>query len=351
MNLPGIMSPELLMHPEVQKLLNQYGVSPEDATSAAQGANPNLFINNQQAFEKHPLMAGLIEHGLEGLAFTKPGATIGENLSNIALSLPAAQAARAEKFNNMLTMPFAEAQTVANLKGTAIDQNYKMAQAARDQALVKHYADMDDWHQTANDIRQGQVNMQSEFHKYASDQAVMKELDKFPLDDKGNAALKDLVDSHGGHVSDVPQDSIAQLVSEAHQRQQDALEAGKKTRAQIGATRTTNSTSSNNKIDPAETALYETAFKSADSELSNYDKELANGTATNDNGSLVVKGTPEAVAQRQKYQAARDAAWQKWQDGLRLSQPGSGMTITKKSKTTSSTKAIKTFDPSTGNIR
>jgi hypothetical protein len=106
MNLPGVMSPETLMHPETQALLSQYGVSPEQATEAAQTANPNLFIQNPQAFQKHPVLAGLVERGLEGAAFTQGSRTWGEGISNVAQGLLNAQGARADKYKQSVNDAF-----------------------------------------------------------------------------------------------------------------------------------------------------------------------------------------------------------------------------------------------------
>ena len=143
MNMPGVMSPEVLQHPAVQQLLSQYGVSPEQANDAAQSASPNLFITNPAAYQKHPVLAGMIERGLEGAAFTKGSHTIGEGISNIAQGVLDSNAARAEKYNNQLMMPFAQAQQVAGLKSISDEQAFKVAQAKHYQDLEDHYQDMD----------------------------------------------------------------------------------------------------------------------------------------------------------------------------------------------------------------
>src|ERR1700744_539716 len=59
---PGVMDYDTLQSPEVQKLLGQYGVHPTDTPP-----DPNLFVHNPEAFVKHPVLAGLLEHGLRGI--------------------------------------------------------------------------------------------------------------------------------------------------------------------------------------------------------------------------------------------------------------------------------------------
>lgn len=156
MNMPGVMSPDVLMHPAVQQLLSQYGVSPEQATAAAQGASPNLFITNPAAYQKHPVLSGLLERGLEGAAFTKGSHTWGEGISNVAQGMLDANGARADKYNNQLMMPFAQASQVAGLQNTNDEQKFKVAQAQHYQDLEDHYQNMD---QTNQMYKEGLIDM------------------------------------------------------------------------------------------------------------------------------------------------------------------------------------------------
>ena len=139
MNLPGVMSADVLMHPEVQKLLGQYGITPEQIQGTVQNASPNLFMNNPNFNSQHPALSRGIEGALEGAAFTKGSNTWGEGISNVAQGLLAAKGARAEKYNNQLMMPFEQAQQVAGLQNVSVEQKLKQAQAAYDQSHASYW--------------------------------------------------------------------------------------------------------------------------------------------------------------------------------------------------------------------
>ena len=128
-NMPGIMSPDVLMHPAVQQLLGQYGVTPEQLQGTVQSASPDLFITNPAAHANHPVLSGMVERALEGLAFTHGSRTVGEGLSNVAQGMLEAQQARAEKYNNQLMMPFAQASQVAQLQNIQTHQQFEDASA------------------------------------------------------------------------------------------------------------------------------------------------------------------------------------------------------------------------------
>ena len=179
-NQPGFMSAEVLQHPVVQALLGQMGQSPESIRHAIQNASPDLFITDPAAHANHPVLSGMVERALEGLAFTHGGNTVGESLSNIAQGMLTAQQARAEKYNNQLMMPFVQAQQVANLQGTDLHQKYEDAEAKRANAQAEMYNQMPEYRQGLLDLR-----TQQESDK-ASYQAGMNHL-KLQLDPRFSA--------------------------------------------------------------------------------------------------------------------------------------------------------------------
>lgn len=233
MNLPGVMSPEVLQHPVVQQLLSQYGVSPEQANSTAQSASPDLFVDNA-ATARHPVMAGLLERGLEGLTFTHGSNTPGEAMTNIAQGLLNAKAARADKYNNQLMMPFAQAQQVAGLKGEAARQQFEAAQAARDQALVKHYADMDDTRQFIAE-QSGQWHQQQEANRAMANHIRLLSDKRFSsLTPEQESDFNNEISQAGGlgKISDETFEKYAQMGA---QNLFNAQEKGKNTRAAMSA--------------------------------------------------------------------------------------------------------------------
>lgn len=131
---PGAMDPATLQDPNVQAMLGQYGVHPTTAPP-----DPNLFIHNPQAFQNHPVIAGLLEHGLEGLAYAHPGQNFLQSLIGGVQGMQEAGAARGQQVNAQTMAPILQAQQIASLQhmgdqhneSTAV-QNYHdiMGQAA-----------------------------------------------------------------------------------------------------------------------------------------------------------------------------------------------------------------------------
>ena len=179
-NMPGMMDSSTLMNPAVQAILSQYGQSPESVQRTVQNASPDLFITNPAAHANHPVLSGMVERALEGLAFTHGGNTVGESLSNIAQGMLTARQARAEKYNNQLMMPFAQAQQVANLQGTSLHQQYEDAEAKRANAQAEMYNQMPAYRQGLLDLRTQQESDKSSY------QAGMNHL-KLQLDPRFSA--------------------------------------------------------------------------------------------------------------------------------------------------------------------
>lgn len=108
---PGTMDPATLQDPNVQKMLGQYGVTPPTTPP-----DPNLFIHNQQAFQNHPVISGLLEHGLEGLAYAHPGANFLQSLIGGVQGMQEANAARGQQVNAQTMAPILQAQQIASLQ-------------------------------------------------------------------------------------------------------------------------------------------------------------------------------------------------------------------------------------------
>ena len=119
---PGAMSPEVQNNPTVSDLLNHFGVHPQ------QEVDPHLFVHNAQAWANHPVMSGVLEGLMSGLANTKTGSTVGENLTNIAQSFQTTHDQQIQHVNAQLQMPYNQAMTVAQLQEQASRQDVQGAQ-------------------------------------------------------------------------------------------------------------------------------------------------------------------------------------------------------------------------------
>jgi len=117
---PGAMSPDVQNNPTVMDLLNHFGVHPQ------QQVDPHLFIHNAQAWANHPVMSGVAEGLLSGLANTKGSDTVWEGLSNATT-----RDQQIQHVNAQLQMPFQQAMTVASLQNAASKQ-------AQEDALQKY---------------------------------------------------------------------------------------------------------------------------------------------------------------------------------------------------------------------
>ena len=246
MNMPGVMSPDVLMHPEVQQLLGQYGISPEQLQSTVQGASPDMFITNPAAHVNHPVLSEMIERGLEGAAFTQGSRTWGEGISNVAQGMLNSNAARAEKYNNQLMMPFAQAQQVAGLKGEQIKQQFEQAQAARDDALVKHYGDMDATREELNDIKRTQANIVAQTLRFHQNVGLVQMMKDVALNPEEQAKVDKALQDAGGDPYNVDpvvyieahSSALQRKINEEHQSKLNVAKvanSGRITVANIGA--------------------------------------------------------------------------------------------------------------------
>lgn len=296
MNLPGVMSPDVLMHPAVQQLLGQYGISPEQIQDTAQGANPNLFLENPAAYQNHPILANAFERGLEGLAFTHGGNTWGESLSNIAQGLLNAHAARIDKYNNQLMTPFAQANQVLGLQNASREEQFREAEAKRAESQANYYDQLPEIKTQLAAIQQQRANDLESYHKQESNWHMQQVLQRTPLNDDENKALQDMIPA-GGTLDDVDPEKLAGLISTAAARKNKEDNAAKMTRAQVAAgahirgAEISSNNRGNDKDYKAAHDEYETAVKNSQQ----FQKDLNSGMATY-NGKMYVPGADTSEA-------------------------------------------------------
>ena len=355
LNLPGVMSPDVLMHPAVQQLLSHYGVTPESVMQTAQHASPNLFITNEAAYQKHPVLAGLLERGLEGAAFTKGGSTPGETISNIAQGMLTSQAARADKYNNQLMMPFAQAEQVAQLQGINKHQEYEDAETARANAQAEMYSQMPEY-------RKGLIDVATQREQDKQDaRAGMNHL-RLQLDSRfsamtpeHSAAFQQAIQEAGGlgKFADEDIEKWAQIGATDKQTAETAAKVKVKgTSSGVGGSRGRGGNLAANKP-TAEDKEYHDAGVA----LGAYDKRypfLFNSPGENmfpdpDNKNAVILRNSEKwkalLAQRETInQRAKKAREVQENQKRALSVPGSGMTSTPVKKNP-------VYDPATGKIQ
>jgi hypothetical protein len=240
--LPGMMSPEILNHPAVQQLLSQYGINHDQIQSTIQNANPNLFITDQAAYQKHPVLAGMTERALEGLAFTKGSNTWGEGLSNVAQGMLSANGARVEKYNNQLMAPFNQASQVAGLQNVAIELKLKEAQTRYDKSHSEYMDTMGDLRpqmlalqqQREADTHSHQQQMEN-LQKQNHNLMLMGKIQSTPFNKVEQSRYTQLVMNAGGDPLNVEPTDLQELLNTAAQRKIDEAHANQVHVANIGA--------------------------------------------------------------------------------------------------------------------
>lgn len=142
---PGAMSPDVQNSPTVSDLLNHFGVHPQ------QSVDPGLFIHSQDAWANHPVVSGILDGLMGGLANTRGSDTLGEGLSNVAQGLAATHDQKVAHINAQLQMPYQQAMTVASLQ----DQASKQAQEEAQQKYnLAHAGMMDNYWSGKNTVQQ-----------------------------------------------------------------------------------------------------------------------------------------------------------------------------------------------------
>lgn len=329
MNLPGVMSPDVLMHPAVQQLLGQYGLTPESLHDTVANASPNMFITNQSAYDKHPVLAGMLERGLEGAAFTHGSNTIGEGISNVAQGVLNAQAARADKYNNQLMMPFAQAKEVQDLQAGSMKNKLEEAQARYDQAHADYWDTMGDLRGT---IEQDRVAHQQATEKLQAQQHALGYLSAHkdvPLNSDEQELLDKLSDENKG-LENVPFNQLQGIYNTAIARRQQEVQKGKERVANImgGFHARTSANASNDKSKGLANTDAKTIYEHNVASSQKFQSELGTyGVAAGPDGKLVYAQTPEAEKAATEWQKQVDdskAAMQAIPDSMMV--PGTGVT-------------------------
>lgn len=222
MGLPpevGMMDPNTLQQPYVQSLLGSYGV---DASQVH--PNPNVFITNPAAYQKHPIIANAIERGLEGVANFQPGVDTASTISNVARSVLGANAMRAQAVNAQVMAPFQTAQTVGNLQMNQLQQQNMQNEIANRNAMQEHYKRQD---QTMSDFRQGELDARD---KATEARVAIANSKQDPYTSLANHLiqnnLQDWADKNNKDISDIPPDVEASIREDATNRASMAKAAG-----------------------------------------------------------------------------------------------------------------------------
>ena len=330
-NMPGMMDSSTLMNPAVQAILSQYGQSPESIQHTVQNASPDLFITNPAAHANHPVLSGMVERALEGLAFTHGGNTVGESLSNIAQGMLTAQQARAEKYNNQLMMPFAQAQQVANLQGTSLHQQYEDAEAKRANAQAEMYNQMPEYRQGLLDIRNRQADDKVS-NQRAMNHLKLQLMPEFSqLTPEHAQQFSADLQKAGGDIGNLTDEQMEQYRQVGHS---DGLAAQTQSKLKVkGApSGATGGRGRAGATDQNAFKIASTEYANAGKALAAFDKETAMlgktpGPEAQEDGSTLLRGSTKwlqaRAAKRQQVQQQADAAKQRYES---FAKPGSGMT-------------------------
>lgn len=222
MGLPpevGMMDPDTLQNPQVQHLLGQYGV---DASNVH--PNPNVFLTNPAAYNRHPVIANAIERGLEGIANYQPGVDTAGTISNVARSVLGANAMRAQAVNAQVMAPFQSAQAVGALQTNQLQQRNLESEMQSRSQMQQHYANQD----ATNEFYKNELIRQRDEHN-----ANQMEIAKGKADPYTNLAnslvqnnLQAWADKNGKDVSEIPPDVEASIREDAATRASMAKAAG-----------------------------------------------------------------------------------------------------------------------------
>lgn len=131
---PGTMDPSTLQDPKVAALLGQYGVTPPSTPP-----NPNMFITNPEAYNRHPILAGLLEHGLGAAANSHEGSNWFQSLLGGIRGGQEYEAQRSTSYNNQLMAPFQQAAAVGGLQKMADEHAASIAEDAHKKAADEYY--------------------------------------------------------------------------------------------------------------------------------------------------------------------------------------------------------------------
>lgn len=210
---PGAMSPDVQNNPTVMDLLQHFGVHPQ------QEIDPGLFIHNAHAWAAHPVMSGVLDGLLGGLANTKGSDTVGEGLSNVAQGLEATHDQKVAHVNAQLQMPYQQAMTVASLQDQVGKQSLQEAQMRHDNSMSDYYDSILPARQKVAETNVAGREAVATTNKDAKVAAVNAKPSKLDQDPVFQGELRKIVGNR---------DTTQQPIT-ADEREQAALSAGSKT--------------------------------------------------------------------------------------------------------------------------
>lgn len=309
---PGAMSPDVQNNPTVMDLLNHFGVHPQ------QQIDPGLFVHNANAWANHPVMSGVLDGLLGGLANTKGSDTLGEGLSNVAQGLEATHDQKIAHANAQLMMPYNQAMAVANLQDQVGKQSLQEAQQKRDISQSNYY---DNLLESRQNIATTNANAKVQVAGITADgRAKMQATKPLGVDQSVyNANVKKHLNDIVAPGADPSDDDLAQASNLAARelgadkqapKTQGAIDISNKTQANKVALKQTAPGSSAaamisaNKSGDAQTKA---TYTDADKELQTYQKMKPSEKAAK-LGRIVVPGDATDRAELTRLTAARDAA-------------------------------------------
>jgi hypothetical protein len=124
-------------HEAASQFLGQYGLSPLDPSQV----KPNTILPNSGFFANHPRLSSMLEGGIYGAAATRGGATIGDNISNVADSLIAGPRMRAAAYNQQFERPFQAAHMLEGMQDQAQKRELTEAQIQHARAVTQRLND------------------------------------------------------------------------------------------------------------------------------------------------------------------------------------------------------------------
>jgi hypothetical protein len=315
---PGTMDPATLQSPQVAPLLAQYGVTPPTTPP-----DPNLFIHNPEAFNKHPVISGMLERGLEGLAFSHPGENFLQSLVGGVRGMGEANAARSEQVNAQVNAPLQQAQQIAALQHLGDVHNEAQSTMDYHKGLLAHY--------TAQDLTKQQriaampprfgKNGQPYYYKEDEDGNPGWEADKNWKEDPQTAMTRqfyeskkaELVDKYGS-LEQVPPEEIDKAMQDFETHRSLGKGAASMHNADVRANATTTAAAirgtgkggnAPGSITPQQRAQLSeyNRQEASDQKIVSGIESGSSPTVKDENGKIVYSGSPAAQAYKQRVQA------------------------------------------------
>lgn len=314
--MPGPMSQDTLQSPQVQALLGQYGVHPSTAAP-----DPNLFIHNPEAYQRHPLAAGLLEHGLRGLAYAHPGNNWLDSLIGGVRGIQESNATSAQQVNNQLMAPIQQAQAVQSLQHGADEHDNVTSEIQNRKDILAHLRQTEETkqerimaHQPYTNPKTGQTFSLGEDEdgnprwtgdpKFEADPEIAFQHQRFK-----NAAAP-LIEKYGS-LDKVPSDELEAAYTKLISNQSLAKGAAGIKEKQIGANATVTAAGIRGSGRGAGgikfTPVDADAVKTIEKQQQQLDKQNApGGIMYDDDNKMVIGGTPKGNALVQKRKADLD---------------------------------------------